>query len=71
MLLVLGAVGRRHKPALVSEETNTDPHYGHGGALAAEETHDPMFYLQDSFGTVKWNQNITFQGDSCRAQQCA
>ena len=68
VLLALGAVGRRHKPALVSEETNTDPNGGHGGTLAAVETHDPMFYLQDRFGAVKWNQNTAYQGDRHRRQ---
>ncbi len=67
VLLALGAVGRRHKPALVSEETNTDPD-GRGVMLAAVETHDPMFYLQDSFGTVKWNQNTTYQGGRRKPQ---
>ncbi|DBA79253.1 TPA: hypothetical protein ACH3X1_009067 [Trebouxia sp. C0004] len=61
VLLALGAVGCRRKPALVSEETNTDPDAGHGVTLAAVETHDPMFFLQDSFGTIKWNQNTTYQ----------
>ena len=61
-LLALGAVGRRRKPALVSEETNTDSNAGHGLTLATVETQDPMFYLQDSFGAVKWNQNNTYQG---------
>ena len=68
VLLAVGAVGRRRKPTLVSEETNTDPNAGHGVTFAAVETHDPMFYLQDSFGTVKWNQNTTYQGDIHRTQ---
>ena len=68
VLLALGAVGRRRKPALVSEETNTGPDAGHGVMIAAVETHDPMFYLQDSFGTVKWNPNTTYQGDRHRTQ---
>ncbi len=68
VLLALGAVGRRRKPALVSEETNTEPDAGHGGTPAAIQTQDPMFYLQDSFGTVKWNQNTIYQGDGYRPQ---
>lgn len=63
MLLALGAVGRRRKPTLVTEETNTDPDPAHGGSLATMEAHDPMFYLQDSFGAVNWKQNTTYQGD--------
>ena len=68
VLLALGAVGRRHKPALVSEETNTDLDGGHVDIFAAVEAHDPMFYLQDSFGTVKWNQNTAYQGDRHRTR---
>lgn len=64
MLLALGAIRRTRKPSLVTEETNTDPETAEQGIAAATVTHDPMFCLQDSFGTVKWNQDTGLPGDT-------
>ncbi len=62
LLLALGAIGRRRRPALVTEETNTDPDIGEGQTCVALEPHDPLYYLQDSFGAVKWTQNTAYAG---------
>lgn len=65
LLLGLGAFRQRRRPALVSEETNTEAQPDTHLYAGTHSRHDSLMCLQDDYGGGSWKHDTAYQGDTC------
>ena len=64
LLLGLGAFGRKRRPTLVNEETNTDVGVDDRQVPVTTNNQDPLFCLQHNFADSHWKHDTAFQGEA-------